>query len=123
MGVRERRILAQLALLAFAVLATTGCQIGPGRMKVAGSHYSDAVRVAAGEQLLANLVRLRFRDSPLFLAITNISTQFELNSDLSVSGTRLASSADAGVGAGISYSERPTITFAIMGEKPSRSAC
>jgi hypothetical protein len=100
-----------------ALLFSTGCQLGPGRLKVASSHYSDAVRIAAAESLLVNLVRLRYRDAPLFLSVTSISTQFEFNAALGVEGTSSWSPGSDAVGAdaGISYSERPTISFSIMG--------
>ena len=32
-------------------VSSMACQFGPGRLEVAGSHYSDAVRVARADQL------------------------------------------------------------------------
>jgi len=85
-------------------------------MIVASSHYSDAVRVAESEQILANLVRLRYRDLPVFLGIGSISTQFEFESRADIGGDIVSGGADAAsLGAGVRYSERPTITFSIMG--------
>jgi hypothetical protein len=111
----------RVRLLRFCTVALAtglvGCQIGPGRLKVANSHYSDAVRIAMAEQLLVNLVRMRYRDGSTFLAVTSISTQFEFNSALDVNGSVVTQGgADSvGIGGGISYSERPTISFSIMG--------
>jgi hypothetical protein len=85
-------------------------------MIVASSHYSDAVRVAESEQILVNLVRLRYRDIPVFLAVSNISTQFEFESQADISGGILSGGPDgATLGVGVRYSERPTISFSIMG--------
>ena len=39
-----------VSILVAALAPVAGCQIGPGRMKVAASHYSDAVRVAAHQE-------------------------------------------------------------------------
>jgi hypothetical protein len=98
------------------LLLLCGCQMGPGRMKAASSHYSDALRIADSEQLLLNLVRLRYTDLPVFLAVTSISTQFELNSSFGVSGTLISGGDDSvGLGGGVTFSERPTITFAKQG--------
>lgn len=111
----------RIRLLRFCTMALvvglTGCQIGPGRLKVANSHYSDAVRLAMAEQMLANLVRMRYRDGTTFLAVTNISTQFEFNTALDVNGSVVTQGgADSvGIGGGISYSERPTISFSVLG--------
>jgi hypothetical protein len=73
--------------------------------------------VAAAEQLLANLVRLRYRDGATFLAVTNISTQFELNTTIDLNGTIVTHGGgdSVGIGGGVGYSERPTISFSIMG--------
>lgn len=106
-----------LVLATVSGLAATGCQMGPGRLKAASSHYSDAVRVATSEQLLVNLVRLRYGDLPVFLGISNISTQFEFGVDGSVRGQ----SGFSGVGdlvtgnLGTRYAERPTISFSLLG--------
>ena len=93
-----------------------GCQIGPGTLPVSSAHYSDAVRVAQSEQILVNLVRLRYRDQPVFMEVTSISTQFEIGASASVNGSVVESGPDTlGIGGGLEYSERPTITFGIMG--------
>ncbi|GAB4545704.1 MAG: hypothetical protein Tsb0013_03760 [Phycisphaerales bacterium] len=92
-----------------------GCQFGPGTLPVSSAHYSDAVRVAQSGQLLVNLVRLRYRDHPVYLSVTSISTQFELGASASVDGSIVEDGADVlGLGAGVNYSERPTITFGIL---------
>jgi len=136
--------------LCVSVLAVglTGCQMGPSALKVSNAHYSDAVRIANSEQLLVNLVRLRYRDLPVFLSVSSISTQFEFNSSGSIEGDivenvsvnsisrQFALDSSGGVsgsvgqsiggsgartpdslslGAGVSYSERPTITFSALG--------
>jgi len=93
-----------------------GCQIGPGRLKSASFHYSDAVRVATAEQLLVNLVRLRYRDLPTFLQVSNISSQFELTTAVGADATvKIGGSDFASLGAATLYAERPTMTFDIMG--------
>jgi hypothetical protein len=105
-----------LYLTAGILLLTVGCQMGPGRLKVASSHYSDALRIAESEQLLVNLVRLRYRDLPVFLAVTSLSTQFELESAFGVNGTVVSGGSNSvGIGGGVVFSERPTITFAKKG--------
>jgi hypothetical protein len=114
MNPRVQRLGCCMVVLATGLL---GCQIGPGRLRVANFHYSEAVRVAQAEQLLVNLVRMRYRDGAMFLAVTNISTQFEFETALDVNG-RVAGQGGAdsvGIGGGVSYSERPTISFALMG--------
>ena len=111
-----------LGLLTFGIL-TTGCQIGPSALKVSSSQYSDAVRIAQSEQLLINIVRLHYRDAPVFLAVSNITTQFQLSHTGNITGTIIENVGiggeitpdSLGLGYGAQYSERPTITFTILG--------
>lgn len=105
-------------VLTFAILVcvmAAGCQFGPGTLPVSAAHYSDAVRVAQTEQLLINLVRLRYRDHPVFLSVTSISTQFELSAASGINGSIVESGPDLlGLSGGVEYAERPTITFDIL---------
>jgi hypothetical protein len=63
---------------------------------------------------LLNLVRLRYRDTPVFLEVTSVSTSFTFDGSLGVNGQAgLNSVADdfVGASAGIGFAERPTITY------------
>ncbi len=72
---------AAIALLLFV----SGCQMGPGAMKLGHQQYSAVLRQILNEQMLLNLVRLRYTDAPMFLQITSISTQFVFDRSGSVS--------------------------------------
>ena len=110
-------------VLSLIGICLTGCQFGPSALKVSNAQYSDAMRVAASEELLVNLVRMRYRDVPLFLGISSISTQFQFERSGDITGSLIenvgaggAKTPDLlGLSAGVAYSERPTITFAILG--------
>jgi len=110
-------------LLAAVAAGLGGCQMGPSAMRLGNAQYSDALRVALSEQLLVNLVRLRYRDAPVFLGVSNISTQFQFDYSGDMSGNLVenvgageANTPDSlGVSAGASFSERPTITYSILG--------
>lgn len=112
----HRRPIRGLNLIVVSLsLLLGGCQIGPDALRVASTHYSDAVRVAESEQLLLNLVRLRYRDQPVFMSVGSIATQFELGANASVSGDLVENGPDIlGLGAGVNYSERPTISFSLL---------
>jgi hypothetical protein len=120
--VRVSRKIFALGLSVVGV-SLTGCQFGPSVLKVGNAQYSDAMRVATSEQLLVNLVRMRYRDVPLFLGVSNISTQFQFDQSGDISGSlvenvgggRAKTPDSLGLSAGVAYSERPTITFTILG--------
>lgn len=57
----------------------SGCNtVGPKALEGARINYNEAIARTADQQLLLNLVRLKYRDTPLFLEITSVSTQYNL---------------------------------------------
>ncbi|MFQ5429466.1 MAG: hypothetical protein ACE5E1_04070 [Phycisphaerae bacterium] len=76
----QRRNICKVCTAAalFAGLLGTGCQLGPAALKIGHARYSDAVQRTAAEQLLLNLVRLRYREAPVFLEVGSISSSISL---------------------------------------------
>ncbi len=70
-----------------ALLLPASCQVGPNALRVSQTEYSDAIQQASAEQLLLNLVRLKYRELPLILDIGTVSAQFEITHTGGVSGT------------------------------------
>ncbi len=99
---------------ATALLWTTGCNTaGPRGLRTGRVTYNEVVRITNNEQFLLNLVRARYRDTPLALSINSISTQYELRGS-AVAGVGLTpdSGLDTyGADFGISFVEKPTISF------------
>ncbi len=94
-------------------LLLTGCAIGPDRLASSRMAYNDAVQITEQRELLLNIVRLRYHETPEFLAINSISSQFELNSTV---GINSEFDGDGDLGsiqpqAELGFAERPTITF------------
>jgi hypothetical protein len=106
-----RALVRQWLLVELAVLAcvlTGGCA-GPLAIRKSHRPYSQAVQKTASEELLLNLVRLKYRDPPNFLELGSLSTQFSFDAGASVNGTInefLFLGADTG------FSEKPTATYA-----------
>ena len=98
--------------LLFALLLTS-CAIGPDRLASSRLAYNEAVQITEQRELLLNIVRLRYHETPEFLAINGISSQFESSSTVGISSefdgdgelTLLQPQAELG------FAERPTITF------------
>jgi hypothetical protein len=60
-------------------LAGGGCAFGPRALERTHGRYNEAVRLVDEEQLLRNLVRIRYHDTTLNLNVTSITTQYELS--------------------------------------------
>ncbi len=102
-----------LSLFAVAALALSGCATaGPHAVRQAHSLYNQALVETQDEQLLLNLVRLRYRDTPYFLEVTSLSAQYELAGSASLGATARSGDHDeAGAGVGVAIAERPTVTY------------
>jgi hypothetical protein len=68
---------ARGVLLLAACAASGGC-LGPGAVKQTRMRYNEVYRSTNDEQLLMNIVRLRYADSPVFIDLPNITSQFEI---------------------------------------------
>ena len=101
-----------LALTLFATVAS-GCHVtGPASVKTGRAMYNVAVQQTDKEQLLLNIVRLRYRDTPYFMEVASVSTSFDFAASASA-GVSLPEAAANGydVGTGIGYAEKPTVTY------------
>jgi hypothetical protein len=110
------RRLSKLVPLCILLLALTACsaQLGPRTIPASRFDYSEALARSWDEQLLLNLVRLRYRDTPLFLEVGSVVTHYSL-------GASVAAGAQVSVGdgtthsyslaPGVAYAEEPTVTY------------
>lgn len=105
----------RLTGLAFLVLLT-GCNVlGPAALRQSRLRYNETVKTTSEEEMLLNIVRLRYSDTPSSLAVSNIAAQFELSGNLGVTPF-FAAGADRGFNsvlpqAGIGGSDRPTFSM------------
>jgi len=115
-----------MALLLLCVVAA-GCslQIGPRMVRGARFNYNEAIARSRDEQMLLNLVRLRYRDTPTFLELTSVVTQYNLEGSASFSPTfdvaGVTGNDEYGAGVSASYRENPTISYSpLSGEDFAR---
>jgi hypothetical protein len=66
-------------LLGLAVLGAAGCAFGPRALEKTHGRYNEAYRQVDSEELLLNIVRLRYGDPPAEVEVSGIATQFELS--------------------------------------------
>jgi hypothetical protein len=61
------------------VFAVGGCALGPKALEQSHGRYNESIRRVYEEQLLRNLVHLRYNEVPLALDVSSIATQYELS--------------------------------------------
>jgi hypothetical protein len=103
-----------LALLASA--CATG--LGPRAVRTERPDYNQQIVRSGDSELLLNLVRLRYNESPLFLELGAVVAQYGYDASLTGTGQINASNSTvsqlpsgATVGAALAYSEKPTVTY------------
>ncbi|MFQ5717823.1 MAG: hypothetical protein ACE5GQ_12085, partial [Nitrospinales bacterium] len=107
-----------MVLLVFWTLA--GCnRLGPAAMQAERFNYNVSVQRTNDEQLLLNLVRLKYRDTPFFLEVSSVASQLSAGANANASASLARNMADVfGLGLGANYQERPTITYSpLQGDK------
>lgn len=115
-----------LILIVF-VFCLSGCQstFGPSALKYTHPAYNQVIVNTLDQQMLLNLVRLKYRDSSFFLNINSVTASFSMGADIGVGGEYGLDFRDgAGDGRiiapdiGMSYSQSPTISYTpLQGEE------
>ena len=77
-----------LCSVGMAAILLGGCQttkVGPNALRSSQGAYSQAIAANLDEQLLQNIVRLRYRDNPIFLDVGDVSQTNKLGGSLGIS--------------------------------------
>lgn len=112
--------LLRLGWLTAILFLLGGCATGLGP-RVLGTDrldYQEQIVRTSDEQMLLNLVRLRYRDNPLFLEVGSIVTSYQLGATLNLTGMFVPAASpttllqDQGIfGIGGNFVELPTLTY------------
>lgn len=108
-----RRLRPLLALFGVGLLLL-GCvgRLGAASVRLSRSHYNMAAQETTAQELLMNLVRLRYRDTPYFLQIASLSTNLRLGGELGAGGSLPSSGPRTATIEGlVGYEESPTVTY------------
>ena len=111
---------------AIAVLLLTGCgSIGPGTVNRDRFDYTRAIAESWKTQMLVNIVKLRYNDTPVFLDVPSVISQYAIQGKIDLGAgwnTALGGGDTQTLGVEGLYAERPTITYApLSGEKFTKS--
>src|SRR5262245_426817 len=93
-------------------LLVSGCATGLGPEAVRGERpdYNQQIARSADAEMLLNLVRLRYNDSPLFLELGAVVAQYGYDASLSA-GAQAGQGSVGTFGSAFAYSEKPTVTY------------
>ena len=104
-------------IIAFLLLsiALPGCvSVGPATISRDRFNYNVAIRESWQEQILANIVNLRYGEAPVFLDIDSVIAQYSLETSGQLAGgvnNSFTGDNALTAGGGVVWQERPTITY------------
>ena len=110
----SRGIVRTLSIILAFVLISACSSIGPRTINRDQLDYGRSIGQNWKNQMLANLVRLRYVDMPIYLDVGQIVAGYTLETQLSGGlgyGTAFDSSNTASLGASGRFTDRPTITY------------
>ncbi len=102
-----KRIACSILLLA----TLCGCRVTSRAIRGSYIDYNQTIAFNQNQQMLLNLVRLKYRESPLFLKVGALSTSYDFTARAGAGTGRNANNAFFDVNIGPSFSSRPTITY------------
>jgi hypothetical protein len=102
-----------LIVLLVLIPCLPGCTpFGPRALREARTNYNEAVRQTADQELLLNIVRLRYRETPSLLQVNNIAVQMSRENKFRGAASLLPSRADSyALQSELNLYERPTISY------------
>lgn len=119
-----RSRLLSSALICLTFLGQTGCKhLGPGTIVADRIPYNEAVACSWKDQMLLNIVKLRYADTPFFIDVGQIISNYQIfeqvapGASVSPSPFRFASFGErlgAVLGLEANWTDKPTITYTPM---------
>lgn len=119
-------MVARLLLLASGLLAGGCGSIGSKTVYVDRFDYSEALSSTWKQQMLVNMVKLRYGDTPVFLDVASVINQYSVETQVDMRFNWVSPVVSIGdsqsVGGSARYSDKPTITYTpLAGERFARS--
>jgi hypothetical protein len=114
------------ALLLILLPLLPGCALGPDSIKHDRFDYTETLSSSWKQQMLINMVKLRYGDTPVFLDVASVISQYSIETTADLRFTWVHPVAGVGdsksTGATARYTDRPTITYSpLSGERFARS--
>ena len=119
----HRSVRAQLVwgVVGCVLVGVSGCTIGPSALRGGRPEYNRVIQQTEKQELLLNIVRLRYGEHIKFLQVSSIVSTLSVGASATANATvpfgtqtrlDVVSGANiATVGGGLNYSETPTITY------------
>ena len=118
--------LSRALLLTMVLPLLPGCALGPNSIKHDRFDYTETLSSSWKQQMLINMVKLRYGDTPVFLDVASVISQYSVETTADLRLTWFNPVGPTGdsqsTGASARYTDKPTITYSpLSGERFARS--
>ena len=100
-----------LTLLIFTLVSCSS--MGPNSVRAGRLEYNKALGQSTSEQMLLNIVKMRFLDRPVFLSVTSMTSNLSFQTEISTSTPEVFKSTafTTTVNPSLTWKDNPTITY------------
>jgi hypothetical protein len=102
---------SKLTLLIICALLASCASVGPKLVTGSRTDYNVVLRQADDQQMLLNLVRLRYRDQAMFLEVSALNTQFSVSNEVNANTAFGQVDNVVGVSGKVVLQETPTVSY------------
>ena len=103
------------AVIALLLLGLASCaSVGPRTIPRDQFDYGEAIANSWKEQLLTNMIRLRYVEAPVFVNVSSVINQYALEGEVALgagASTSFTGENTATIGGAGRFSDKPTITY------------
>jgi hypothetical protein len=123
---RRRPGLAMVVSICLSAVVVGCGGIGPRTIAHDRFDYTETLSSSWKQQMLANMVKLRYGDAPVFLDVASVISQYSIETQVDVRlswmNPQITTGDSQSTGAAARYIDRPTITYMpLSGERFARS--
>ncbi len=109
------RYLIRSEFFILLLFAMASCKsMGPRTIPQDGFNYNDRIAQHQQEQMLLNIVRLRYGEAPLFMNVNSMINQYSRQGNAGIGANLLPGSSTQNGNISGTWSDRPTITYTPM---------
>jgi hypothetical protein len=103
--------MSKLTLLMICALLASCASVGPKLVSGSRTDYNVVLRQADDQQMLLNLVRLRYRDQAMFLEVSALNTQFSVSNEVNANTELGQGDNVVGLSGKVVLQETPTVSY------------
>ena len=93
------------------LLLATGCSMHTQAIRRDFADYNQTIHYNNSQQMLLNLVRLKYRETPLFMEVGALSASYDVSGNFELGAGRISDANAISGEVGGRFSARPTITY------------